>query len=227
MVTSTMRRYAAEIYRLQEDRNYVSLSDLSEPINASDQAISRMISRLKEGGFIEHKPYHGVRLTKTGEKLALPAIRRHRVIEVFMVRVLGFGWDEVHEHSDRFEIGVDDVIENRLFEVAGRPTRCPHGEPIPDKEGVMPVLNDASLVDMKSGEPYLLSRVRIHDPEKLHYLGKLNLYPGVCFQFLSQAPFNGPVRIQKERDEIILSHELAAGLFVTQGCDQHASTKTP
>ncbi len=219
MVTSTMRRYAAEIYRLQEDRVYVSLSDLSEPINASDQAISRMISRLKDGGFIEHKPYRGVRLTESGERIALPAIRRHRVIEVFMVRVMGFGWDEVHDHSDRFEIGVDDIIEDRLFEVAGRPTRCPHGEPIPDKEGVMPVLKDASLVDMKSGESYLLSRVRIHDSEKLRYLGKLGLYPGTCFQFLSQAPFNGPVRIRKEREEIVLSHELAGGLFVTQGCD--------
>jgi DtxR family Mn-dependent transcriptional regulator len=218
MVTSTMRRYAAEIYRLQEDRSFVGLSDLSGLINASDQAISRMIGRLKEGGFIEHKPYRGVRLTKAGEALALPGIRRHRVIEVFMVRMLGFGWDEVHDHSDRFEIGVDDTIEDRLFEVAGRPTRCPHGEPIPDKDGLMPVVNDASLVEMKSGAAYLLSRVRIHDPEKLRYLGKLGLYPGACFQFLSQAPFNGPVRIQKEREEIILSHELAAVLFVTESC---------
>jgi DtxR family Mn-dependent transcriptional regulator len=218
MVTATMRRYAAEIYRLQEDRSYVGLSDLSGLINASDQAISRMIGRLKESGFIEHRPYRGVRLTEAGEALALPAIRRHRIIEVFMVRVLGFGWDEVHDHSDRFEIGVDDLIEDRLFEAAGRPARCPHGEPIPDKAGRMPVVNDASLVGLKSETAYLLSRVRIHDPEKLRYLGKLGLYPGTCFQFLSQAPFNGPVRIQKERQEIILSHELAAALFVTEGC---------
>jgi len=218
MVTQTMRRYAAEIYRLQEDRIYVSLSDLAEEIHASNQAISRMISLLKDRGFVEHKPYRGVRLTQSGEKIALPAIRRHRIIEVFMVRVMGYGWDEVHEHADRFELGVDESIEERIYEVAGKPTRCPHGEPIPSKEGVMPVLADASLVNMQSGGAYLLSRVRIHEPEKLRYLGKLGLFPGACLHFLSQAPFNGPVCIRKERDEIVLSHELAAGLFVFKDC---------
>ncbi len=110
-----MRRYAAEIFRLQEDRPFVTLSDLSEHVNASPQAISRMVTRLKERGFVEHEPYRGVRLTKAGESIALPAIRRHRVVEVFMVRMLGFGWDEVHDYSDRFELGIDEIIEDRIF----------------------------------------------------------------------------------------------------------------
>ena len=219
MVTITMRRYAAEIYRLQEDRAFVGLSSLAGQINASPQAISRMIARLKEGGFLEHEPYRGVRLTQAGEKIALPAIRRHRLVEVFMVQVLGFGWDEVHDHADRFELGIDDPIEDRIFEVAGRPTRCPHGEPIPTKDGVMPLINDFSLVEMESGKSYLLSRVRIHDSDKLRYLGELGLFPGTCFKFLSQAPFNGPVHIRKGREDILLSHELAAGLFVLEDCD--------
>lgn len=220
MVTTTMRRYAAEIYRLQEERVFVSLSDLSAQIHASNQAISRMISRLKTGGYLEHEPYRGVRLSEAGVKIALPAIRRHRIVEAFLVRVVGFGWDEVHDYSDRFELGVDDLIEDRIFEVAGRPTRCPHGEPIPSKDGVMPVLGDASLVEMKAGNQYLLSRVRIHEPERLSYLGKLGLYPGTCFRFLSQAPFNGPVQIGLDRREIVLSHEIAARLFVLKDCNQ-------
>ncbi len=218
MVTPTMRRYAAEIYRLQEDRSFVSLSDLSEHINASLQAISRMTTRLRESGFLEHEPYRGVRLTTSGEKIALPAIRRHRLVEVFLVRVMGFGWDEVHDFSDRFEMGVDDLIEERIYQVAGQPTRCPHGEPIPSKEGVMPVLRDASLSTMRIDETFRLSRVRIHDPEQLRYLGQLGLYPGTCLQLLSQAPFHGPIRILKGKDEIVLSYELAAGLFVESGC---------
>jgi DtxR family transcriptional regulator, Mn-dependent transcriptional regulator len=220
MVTSTMRRYAAEIYRLQEDRAYVPLSDLVEPVNASHQAIARMVSRLKERGYVEHEPYRGVRLTPAGEAIAMPAIRRHRVVEVFLVKVLGFGWEEVHEASDRFELGVDDAIEERLFEAAGRPRRCPHGEPIPGKDGKMPAVDDASLVEMKSGTSYRLSRVRIHEPEKLRYLGELGLYPGVCLLFLSQAPFRGPLRLRREKDEIVLSHELAKGLLVEAGCAQ-------
>ncbi len=82
----------------------------------------------------------------------------------------------------------------------------------------MPKLNDASLVEVKSGELYRLSRVRIHDPEKLHYLGQLGLYPGTCIKFLSQAPFQGPVRVLKGKEEIIISHELARGLFVERDC---------
>jgi DtxR family Mn-dependent transcriptional regulator len=213
-VTAAMRRYAAEIYRLQEGNRYVSLSDLAEPINASLQAISRMIGRLREEGFIEHEPYRGVRLTESGVKIALPAIRRHRLVEVFLVRVMRFGWHEVHDITDRFELGIDDLLEERIFELAGRPTRCPHGEPIPTKDGKMPVVNDRSLVEKELGKVYRTSRVRVHDPEKLEYLGELGLFPGAEFRLLSIAPFNGPVRIQFGRQEIVLSHELASALFV-------------
>ena len=216
-VTAAMRRYAAEIYRLQEERPHVSLSDLAEPIDASLQAISRMMGRLKEEGYIEHEPYRGVRLTKAGEEIALPAIRRHRLVEVFLVRVMRYGWHEVHDVSDRFELGIDDTLEERIDLLAGHPTRCPHGEPIPTKDGKMPVLNDKSLVTVELGKPYRLSRVRVHDPEKLEYLGDLGLTPGATFSLLSIAPFNGPVRIQHGRQEVVLSHELASALFVEPG----------
>jgi len=209
-----MKRYAAEIYRLQEDREFVGVSDLADHIDASLQAISRMIGRLKEMDFLEHEPYRGVRLTPAGEVIALPAIRRHRLVEVFLVNVMGFGWHEVHDYSDQFELGVNQIIEDRMFEISGRPARCPHGEPIPTKDGRMPVLHDASLTSFKPGNKYVLSRVRVHDPEKLLYLGELNLYPQARLELLSLAPFNGPVRIRLGRQEIVLSYELAAALFV-------------
>jgi DtxR family Mn-dependent transcriptional regulator len=209
-----MRRYAAEIYRLQEENRYVSLSDLAEPINASLQAISRMIGRMREEGFIEHEPYRGVRLTEFGVQIALPAIRRHRLVEVFLVRIMRFGWHEVHDITDRFELGIDDLLEERIFELAGHPTRCPHGEPIPTRDGTMPIVKDRSLVEKELGKVYQISRVRVHDPEKLEYLGELGLFPGAEFSLLSIAPFNGPVRIQFGRREVVLSHELASALFV-------------
>ena len=217
-ITYTMQRYAAEIYRLQEHHEYVSLSELAEEVDASLQAISRMLGRLKEGGFIEHEPYRGVKLTKEGERIALPAIRRHRLSEVFLVRVMGFGWHEVHSLTDQFEMGVDQTIEDRMFAVCGYPSRCPHGEPIPTKEGVMPVLKDASLVEMQEKQSYTISRVRIHDPEKLGYLGELGLLPNTIFQLKSFSPFRGPVRITLKQQDVILSYELAAGLYVeTEG----------
>ena len=216
MSTAAMRRYAAEIYRLQEDREFVGVSDLAEHVGTSLQAISRMLGRLKQGGYVDHEPYRGVRLTPEGEKIAMPAIRRHRLVEVFLVRVMNFGWDEVHDMSDRFELGIDDLLEKRIDLLLDHPKRCPHGEPIPSPEGEMPVVRDASLVTKEKGKTYTLSRVRVHDPDKLHYLGELGLYPGVKFSLLSFSPFNGPVRISMDRNEMVLSHELASALFVEE-----------
>lgn len=220
VITPAMRRYAAEIYRLQETREYVGLAELAGEVGTSSQAVARLVARLRQRGLLVHEPYRGVRLTPAGEAVALPAIRRHRITEAFLVRVLNFSWDEVHAITDRFEQGVDEAIEVRLFEAAGRPQRCPHGEPIPTRDGRMPALADASLVEMPAGETYRLSRVRVHEPEKLRYLGELGLYPGTAFALVSQGPFKGPLRIRERSQEIILGHELAAGLFVEAISDQ-------
>ena len=213
-ITFGMRRYAAEIYRLQEFVEFVSLSELAEHMDASMQAISRMVNRLKDADLVVHKPYHGVRLTPEGEKSAMPALRRHRLVENFLVKVMGFGWDEVHEISDQFELGINQVIEDRIDKMAGYPIRCPHGEPIPSREGVMPVVEDASLVEVPPQQDYCVSRVRVHERAKLRYLGELGLVPGKCFRLKSIAPFNGPVRIQLEKNELVLGYDLSATLWV-------------
>jgi DtxR family Mn-dependent transcriptional regulator len=209
-----MRRYAAEIYRLQDEGPTVGLSELAESVNASLQAASRMLGKLKESGFVQHEPYRGVRLTEEGVRLAMPAIRRHRLVEVFLVKVMGFGWDEVHDFADRFELGLNELLEDRIDALAGHPKRCPHGEPIPDREGVMPEVHDQSLAMVEVGSECILSRVRIHDPEKLRYLGELGLVPGVEFRLISRAPFNGPFRIAKDRQEIVLGYDLAVALYI-------------
>jgi DtxR family Mn-dependent transcriptional regulator len=214
MATEAMQRYAAEIYRLQEDLEYVGLSELSEHVNASAQAVARMVARMKELGFIEQQLYRGVRLTPTGERIAMPVLRRHRIAEIFLVKVMSFGWHEVHDDSERMEKGISLAVEERMAAMAGNPTRCPHGEPIPSRAGVMPVVRDASLVTRLSGNTYRLSRVRTHDPDRLKYLGELGLYPGTSFTLVSLAPFEGPVSIRRERQDIILGHDLAAALYV-------------
>lgn len=209
-----MQRYAAEIYRLQEDHPYVPLSALAEHADVSLQAASRMIRRLKQAGLVEHEPYAGVRLTPQGERVALPAIRRHRLIEVFLVDAMGFGWEEIHALADVFEAGINQTLEDRLDELTNHPTRCPHGDPIPSRDGVMPALNDVSLLTLEPGMAGRISRVRTHDPDKLRYLAELGLMPGVEFRLESRAPFNGPLRIRAGDQEHILGHELAAALWV-------------
>ncbi|HNS03573.1 MAG TPA: metal-dependent transcriptional regulator [Anaerolineae bacterium] len=215
MVSKAQQHYLAELYRLQQDSaSFVSLSTLAETLDASIQAVSRMVRRLKEYGLVEHELYQGVSLTAEGERQAMPAIRRHRLIEVFLVRVMGFGWDEAHELTDQLELGVNSTLEDRMDALAGYPTRCPHGEPIPSKEGVMPRVDDEPLVNKQPGARLRISRVRTRDAEMLQYIAALGFLPGVELQFVAQAPFGGPLRLACHGQEHIIGRELAAALWV-------------
>ena len=209
-----MQRYAAEIYRLQQDHEQVPLSLLTSHVDSSAQAISSMVKRLQKDGYLVHEPYRGVRLTPEGEQIAMPSLRRHRLTEVFLVKVMKYDWATAHELSDTFEKGVNDEIEDRMDELAGRPTRCPHGEPIPTKDGVMPVVRDMSLIDVPSGSDCVISRVRTHDFEKLTYIGELGLVPGTSFHLLSCAPFKGPLRLNMKPHDHVVGYELSSSLWV-------------
>lgn len=213
-VSPAMRRYAAEIYRLQQDYDQVPLSLISEHVDASAQAISTMVKRLNRDGYLVHEPYRGVRLTASGEQIAMPSLRRHRLTEVFLVKVMKYDWATAHELADTFERGVNEDIEDRMDELAGHPTRCPHGEPIPSKEGVMPEVRDEPLVEVPSGSDCIVSRVRTHDFDKLRYIGELGLVPGTPFHLLSCAPFKGPLRLEMKPHDHIIGYELSQSIWV-------------
>lgn len=213
-VSPAMRRYAAEIYRLQQDYEQVSLSLLSSHVEASAQAISTMVKRLNKSGYLVHEPYKGVRLTADGEKIAMPSLRRHRLTEVFLVKVMQYDWASAHELSDVFERGVNEELEDRMDELAGHPTRCPHGEPIPSKTGVMPQVKDEPLVNVPSGSECIVSRVRTHDADKLRYIAEIGLVPGKPFHLLSCAPFKGPLKLEMKPHDHIIGYELSQSLWV-------------
>jgi DtxR family Mn-dependent transcriptional regulator len=210
-----MREYLAEIYRLQEDSPTVSTTNLAERLEVSAPAVPRMLKRLKRAGYVKHIPYQGVELTQLGEEEALSEIRRHRILEVFLVNVMGFSWDEAHEHADDLGTGLTDSITARMAEMTGFPTRCPHGEPIPDVDGELPVVKDVCIINLGVGHKGQVSRVRTHEPEKLRYFATLDLVPGAEFEIVGRAPFNGPMRLRVGREEVVLGVELTKSLWVT------------
>jgi DtxR family Mn-dependent transcriptional regulator len=215
-----MREYLAEIYRLQEDEPTVSTTSLAERLDVSAPAVPRMLKRLKSAGYVKHIPYQGVELTERGRKEALRELRRHRILEVFMVDVMGFTWDEVHEHADQLGQGLNDAITERMAEMTEQPTRCPHGEPIPDEQGDMPPVDDICIINLGVGHKGVVSRVRTHEPERLQYFASLGLVPGAAFSIVGRAPFNGPMRLQVGREELVLGVELTKSLWVTtEGTD--------
>jgi DtxR family Mn-dependent transcriptional regulator len=213
-VSPAMQRYAAEVFRIQQDSPQVSLSHLAEHVESSPQAIARMVKRLTDSGFATYEPYRGVRLTESGQKIAMPALRRHRLGEVFLVKVMGYDWAAAHELTDTFERGINDELEDRMDELAGHPTRCPHGEPIPTKDGKITFPKDKPLVEQEGGTKCRLSRVRTHDLDKLRYIANLGLTPGAEFTLVSRAPFNGPLRLQFERNDQVIGFELASSMWV-------------
>jgi DtxR family Mn-dependent transcriptional regulator len=215
--SSAMQEYLAEAFRLayyQDASPYISTSALAEVMNVSAPAVTRMVQRLKEAGYLEHEPYQGISLTPAGEREALANIRRHRLVEAFLVSVMGFGWHEVHDEADALGEVVTDPIVERMEVMAGFPRRCPHGEPIPSVDGAMPRINDYPLNTAEPASDFVISRVSTHDADKLAYLGELGLRPGTAIHLVSRAPFNGPLHLRIGDSDAVIGHELAGALRV-------------
>jgi DtxR family Mn-dependent transcriptional regulator len=214
-ISETMREYLGEIYRLGQGEAWVSTTALAEELQVSSPASVRMVRRLHQAGLVDHLPYKGIRLTPVGKKIALLNIRRHRLVERFLVDVLKFGWHEVHDKADDLQKGINQVLEDRIDELMGHPATCPHGDPIPTREGSIPELNDKPLTVVAPGKKGKITRVRIREPEKLQYLAEIGIVPGVEFELIHRAPFNGPLRLKLGRNEQVIGAELAAALWVT------------
>ena len=216
-VSVAMQEYLAETYRLahyQGDNPYVSTSSLAEVLNVSAPAVTRMVQRLKDAGLLMHEPYHGIALTPAGEREALLSIRRHRLVERFLVDIMQFGWHEVHDAADELGAVVGDMVVNRMEEMSGFPRRCPHGEPIPSLDGVMPEVVDYPLTEVEPNNDFVISRIHSHDAEKLQYLSTLSLVPGTKIKLVDRAPFEGPLQIKVDDELHFVGHGLAGVLRV-------------
>ena len=214
-LSPTMRDYLAEIYRLsdrspQSAQHFVSTSTLADILDVSAPAVNRMVTRLKEMGLLEHEPYRGIRLTESGNREALKEMRRHRIAESFLVNVMGFGWHEVHAEASRMGRALSDTLTERMAQMAGNPTHCPHGEPIPDPEGHIDLPDDFLLSDAAPESGLVrITRVLTREPDRLEYMAALGLIPGTELHVLHVAPFHGPMQLKVGQEYRIIGHNLA------------------
>jgi DtxR family Mn-dependent transcriptional regulator len=212
-----MQEYLAEAYRIayyQTHDPYVSTTALADVLHVTPPAVTRMVQRLRDGGYLEHEPYRGIKLTAKGEYEALQHIRRHRLVERFLVDVMGFGWHEVHENADALSENASAILIERMNQLTGYPRRCPHGEPIPTADGKMPRVIDDPLTEVPIGQSYVVSRCNTHDEQKLQYLATLGIKPGVTITLLDRAPFNGPLQTRINDQVHFIGHELALNMRV-------------
>jgi DtxR family Mn-dependent transcriptional regulator len=207
-----MRDYLVEIYRLGErspGQDYVSTSALAELLFVTPPAVNRMVTRLRQQSLLEHAPYQGIRLTLDGQREALIRLRAHRIAEAFMVNVMGLGWQEVYPEAARMAAGLTDQLLDRMWEMAGRPQFCPHGEPIPSPAGEIAAIDDHALTESPTGVPLVITRVQTREADRLNYLKALGLMPGMPVTVHHVAPFNGPIQLKLKDEYRIIGHNLA------------------
>jgi DtxR family transcriptional regulator, Mn-dependent transcriptional regulator len=208
-LTSAAEDYLKGLYELSRGEQAVTTSALADRLGIAAPSVTGMLKRLAERGLVERVPYYGARLTEPGRREALRVIRRHRVLELFLVQVLGYPWDRVHEEAERLEHAATDELIDRMAKTLGEPELDPHGAPIPSEGAAFEDRRYPSLWDLSAGERGVVRRVSDHDAALLRYLEELGLVPGVELEVVERAPFGGPLRVRVGRSERVVGRELS------------------
>ena len=214
--TRSQEDYLKALYLLGGDQRPVPTRELAQRLGISSPSVSEMVTRLSAQGLVEHDRYRGQQLTREGRKAALELVRHHRLLEMFLVRVLGYRWDEVHDEAERLEHVISERMEQRIFELLGRPELDPHGHVIPTLGGKVRSVSHRALSDCRPGEKLVVAGVSDDDAGKLRELERRGLLPGTRIAVTAGSEFEGPieVRIKGRRESVPLG--LARAIFVTE-----------
>src|SRR5215510_14500105 len=185
--SSTVENYLKTIYLGSigsdgKETRLLPMGQLAAAVGVTPGTATTMVKTLAESGLVNYEPYAGVSLTRAGRRLAALVLRRHRVVELFLVRVMGYRWDEVHDEAEQLEHVVSDRLIDRMDEMLGRPEVDPHGDPIPTADGQVKTQEAQSLMTCPIGAPVTVTRVVDQDGSFLRFLERHNLKPGAAIQ---------------------------------------------
>lgn len=193
-LSASSQNYLKAIWGLQEwSDEPATPSAIAAKVGVRMSTTSDAVRRLAEQGLVEHTPYGAVTLTAAGRTHAVAMVRRHRLIETFLVQVLGYGWDEVHDEAETLEHAVSDLLVDRLDAHLGHPDRDPHGDPIPRRDGSISRPDAVPLTDVAPGSTVLVERISDDDPELLRFFGEHGIDVGRRFVLRAGTPFSGSV----------------------------------
>lgn len=212
-LTAPAEDYLKAVYEIAQRGGTVSTNDLAQLLGVAPASVSGMVRRLAEQGLVAHEPYRGVRLTPEGRTAALRTLRRHRVIESYLVRALGYPWDRVHEEAERLEHAASDELIDRMAAALGEPAVDPHGAPIPSRDGAVDETRHVSLAELPVGAEATVARVRDEDASLLRYLAELGIRPGARVCVVARAPFEGPVTLRVDGAERTVGLGVAEGVL--------------
>jgi DtxR family Mn-dependent transcriptional regulator len=213
-VNDATLHYLDVVYRLTLDGDTANTTDIAERLGVTPSGASVMLKRLSERKLVQLTPYKGATLTPAGKRLAVRTIRRHRLLEMFLHKVMGFAWHEVDEHAHALETSINDAFEDRMDEMLGWPTRCPHGHLIPSKDGTLPDVKDVALIEQPIGSTGVIRCVDTDNSEWLKYIGDQGLLPGVQVKLADIAPYGGPITLETSDGLRTLGRTIAELVYV-------------
>lgn len=194
MLTQSIEDYLKAIYKL-EALGKVSVSDISAELSVAPSSVTKMVHRLVTLDLVSHNSHKEVKLTEHGHKAALNVLRRHRLLETFLVEVMQYTWDEVHEEACNLEHFISKKFEDKIADMLGNPEFDPHGDPIPNKYGEIAELNDIRLTSIDSNIAVTVTRVEKDKQDLLIYLADLGITPLKKMQVLGQDKFGGSIKL--------------------------------
>jgi DtxR family Mn-dependent transcriptional regulator len=215
MRQETIENYLKTIYNLSTDNKaVVGNFKLAEKLNISPASVTEALRKLHELKYVIYEKSYGTRLTTAGAKLALSIVRRHRIWETYLVKELGFGWDEVHVIAEELEHVKNDKLIGKLSEILGNPVYDPHGDPIPDEKGKFKKSNFINLSEAKPKSSYKIMGVSDHSSAFLKYLEKHHLVIGAQLKIESIEEFDRSFAVTCNKKEISISPKVAESLIV-------------
>jgi DtxR family Mn-dependent transcriptional regulator len=188
--TEAVEDYLTAIWRLGRD-GAVGTSALARALEVSAPSATEMLKRLAEQRLVRYQPYRGVELASRGRRIALRVIRAHRLVELFLSKVLGLPWERVHQEAHRWEHVISEEALERIAARLGHPSADVHGHPIPAADGTLPERRDLPLLDLPTGQSAVVTEVGDHAPALLQQLDRIGLRPGVRLMLIDADPADG------------------------------------
>ena len=215
-LSTSVEDYLKAIYHLTETGEAASTNAIAQRLGLAAPSVTGMVKRLAEQGLVRHEPYRGAELTTKGRRAALRTVRRHRVLEAYLVAFLGYDWGNVHDEAERLEHAVTDDLIERMAQALGNPSVDPHGDPIPAPDGSIAEAVYTPLTDLPVG-PATVRRVQAEDAERLRYLALVGLVPGALVTVVDHQPFAGPVTVKVGAETKVIGREIGDLVLCQQG----------
>ncbi len=209
-ITKAVEDFLKSVFTLQQQQERVSTTELAQILARTQPTITDMAQRLMNAGLLDYQKYRGVRLTEAGQEIALKMVRRHRLIELYLVRELGYALHEVHDEAERLEHAVSDRFIQAVAQLLGHPEFDPHGEVIPAADGTMAERDLMALADLPERARGIVSRLKATNSDMLQHILERGFCLGAVVEVLTRDPFDGPITAEVDGQQRTIGRSVAA-----------------